>query len=64
MMGTNGSYARVPLILPPAETSFDGQRKVRDPKSEELTAPINIMYVDRRGKAALVVLRKARETIG
>lgn len=39
---------------------FDCRITVQNVSPEGLTAPVNIMYVDRRGEAALVVLRPSR----
>ena len=56
-VGTNGAV--VAGTYQPANhgRSFKCQITVQTTKPEGLTAPVNVMYVDRRGEAALVVLR-------
>lgn len=41
---------------------FDCQITVRT-EDHDLTSPVNIMYVDRRGKSALIVLRNSQDAI-
>jgi hypothetical protein len=50
-----GTYRALP------HGSFECQITVQTMKPEGLTAPVNVMYVDRRGEAALVVLRPTLE---
>jgi hypothetical protein len=60
-VGTNGAV--VAGTYQPANHggSFQCQITVQTTKPEGLTAPVNVMYVDRRGEAALVVLRPSPE---
>jgi hypothetical protein len=60
-VGINGSVVAGTYTAAPNGRSFECQITVRTVKPEGLTAPVNVMYVDRRGEAALVVLRPAQE---
>jgi hypothetical protein len=57
-VGTNGSVVAGTYRSSPNGRGFDCRITVEAAKPEGLTAPINIMYVDRKGEAALVVLRR------
>ena len=56
-VGTNGSVvAGTYRASAPGGVGFDCQITVRT-EGQNLTSPIDIMYVDRRGESALIVLR-------
>jgi len=59
-MGTNGSVVAGTFQFSPDGQGFDCQITVQTANPEGLTAPVNIMYVDCKGEAALVVLRPSR----
>jgi hypothetical protein len=56
-VGANGSVVAGTFRSSRSRENFDCRITVQPSALESLTAPINIMYVDRRGEAALVVLR-------
>ena len=56
-VGTNGAVVAGTYRASPHGRSFECQITVQTMKPEGLTAPVNVMYVDRRGEAALIVLR-------
>jgi hypothetical protein len=56
-VGTNGSVVAGTFRFSRSRDDFDCQITIQPSVVESLTAPINIMYVDRKGEAALVVLR-------
>ena len=60
-VGTNGSVFAGTYQISPDGGSFDFQITVESSKPEGLTAPVNIMYVDCNGEAALVVLRPSED---
>jgi hypothetical protein len=60
-VGTNGAVVAGTYRAAPQGGSFECQIAVRAMKQEGLTAPVNVMYVDRRGEAALIVLRPTKE---
>ena len=60
-VGTNGAVVAGTYRAAPHGRSFECQITVQTMKPEGLTAPVNVMYVDRRGKAALIVLRPTHE---
>ena len=60
-VGTNGSVFAGTFQWSPASVGLDCMVTVQPSAPEGLTAPVNIMYVDRNGKAALVVLRPVNE---
>jgi hypothetical protein len=59
-VGTNGAVVAGTHRAAPHGGSFECRITVRTMKQEGLTAPVNVTYVDRRGKAALIVLRPAQ----
>jgi hypothetical protein len=59
--GTNGSVVAVTYLAASHGHSIEYQITVQTVKPEGLTGPVNVMYVDRRGEAALVVLRPTEE---
>ena len=59
-VGTNGYVIAGTFQFSPDGQGFDCQITVQTSKPEGLTAPVNIMYVDCKGEAALVVLRQYR----
>jgi hypothetical protein len=56
-MGTDGSLVAGTFQLSPEGQGLDCRITVQGSKPAGMTAPVNIMYVDRKGEAALVVLR-------
>jgi hypothetical protein len=56
-MGTNGSVVAGTFRFSRRGDDFDCQITTQPYTMEDLTAPVNIMYVDRKGEAALVVVR-------
>jgi hypothetical protein len=56
-VGTNGSVIAGTFRFSQGGKDLDCQITVHPPH-HGLTAPVNIMYVDRRGETALVVLRR------
>jgi hypothetical protein len=58
-VGTNGAVLAGTYRAVAHGRSFECQITVQTMKPEGLTAPVNVMYVDRRGEAALIVLRPA-----
>lgn len=56
-VGTNGSVVAGTYRRPARGRGFDCQITVQT-RGQSLTSPVNIMYVDRRGESALVVLRQ------
>jgi len=63
-VGANGAVAAGTFQFSPDGQGFDCQITVQNSEAEGLTAPVNIMYVDRRGEAALVVLRPTQSEAG
>jgi hypothetical protein len=61
-VGANGSVVAGTYRASPQGRGCDCQITVQPLKPEGLTSPVNIMYVDRRGEAALVVLRQSQDT--
>ena len=59
-VGTNGSVVAGTFQFSPDNQALDCQITVQKSKPEGLTAPVNIMYVDRKGESALVVLRPSQ----
>jgi hypothetical protein len=59
-MGTDGSVVVGTYRLSP-DRELDCQITIPPPKEEGLSAPVNIMYVDHNGKAALVVVRRGQD---
>ena len=59
-VGTNGAVVAGTYRASPHGRSFECEITVQTMKPEGLTAPVNVMYVDRRGEAALIVLRPAQ----
>jgi hypothetical protein len=59
-VGTNGAVVAGTYRETDHGRSFECQITVQTMKPEGLTAPVNVMYVDRRGEAALVVLRHSQ----
>jgi hypothetical protein len=59
-VGTNGSVLAGTFRSSRSVDDFDCQITVQPSGVEGLTAPVNIMYVDRKGEAALVVLRPSQ----
>ena len=57
-VGTNGSVVAGTYRSSPNGRGFDCRITVQTSKPEGLTAPVNIMYVDRKGESAVVVLRR------
>jgi hypothetical protein len=55
-VGTNGSVVAGTFEPSPDGSGLDCQITVPTSKPEGLTGPINIMYVDRTGEAAIVIL--------
>ena len=60
-VGTNGSVVAGTFRLSRSCDDFDCRISVRPSAVEGLTAPVNIMYVDRKGEAALFVLRSLQD---
>ena len=58
-VGTNGAVAAGTFQLLPDSHELDCQITVEMSKPEGLTGPVNIMYVDRKGESALVVLKSS-----
>ena len=56
-VGSNGSICGGTFRFASAEQELDCAITVQSSSPEGLTAPVNIMYVDCKGEAALVVLR-------
>jgi len=56
-VGTNGAVVAGTYRAATHGRSFRCQITVQTTTQEGLTAPVNVMYVDRRGEAALAVLR-------
>lgn len=56
-VGANGAVFAGTFRLLPGSNELDCQITVETSNPEGLTGPINIMYVDRRGESALVILR-------
>jgi hypothetical protein len=56
-VGTNGAVVAGTYRVASRGRSFECQITVETKRPEGLTAPINVMYVDCRGEAAVVVLR-------
>jgi hypothetical protein len=63
-VGTNGSVVAGTFSSSLSGDDFDCQITIQPAAAEGLTAPVNIMYVDRKGEAALVVLRPSQGAIG
>jgi hypothetical protein len=59
-VGTNGAVVAGTHRAAHHGRLFECQITVQTMKPEGLTAPVNVMYVDRRGEAALVVLRPSQ----
>jgi hypothetical protein len=59
-VGTNGAVVAGTYRAAAHRRSFECQITMQTPEPEGLTAPVNVMYVDRRGKAALVVLKPSQ----
>jgi len=59
-VGTNGSVVAGTYRRASRGKGFDCRITAQNLSPEGLTAPVNIMYVDRRGEAALVVLRPSQ----
>lgn len=60
-VSANGSVVAGTYHTSPEDGTFDYQITAETMKQEGMTSPINIMYVDRRGEAALVVLRQSQD---
>jgi hypothetical protein len=60
-VGTNGAVVAGTYQPATHGRSLQCQITVQTTNPEGLTAPVNVMYVDRRGEAALVVLRPSQE---
>src|SRR5262245_8837637 len=60
-VGTNGAVVAGTYRPSPYGQGFECQITVQEMKQDGLTAPVNIMYVDRRGESALVVLRDSQK---
>jgi len=60
-VGVNGSVVAGSFHRLPGGHGLDCQITAQTMGPEGLKAPVNIMYVDRRGEAALVVLRPPQE---
>jgi hypothetical protein len=58
-VGTNGSVVAGTFNFSRNRDDFDCRITIQPSAVEGLTAPVNIMYVDRKGEAALFVLRPA-----
>jgi hypothetical protein len=56
-VGTNGAVVAGTFRLLPGSRELNCQITVEMSKPEGLTGPVSIMYVDRKGESALVVLR-------
>ena len=57
-VGTNGAAVTGTYRAVPGNAAFECQITAQTPDSDAMIAPVNIMYVDSKGKAALVVLRE------
>ena len=60
-VGTNGSLIAGTYRALSGGHGFDCLITVENYNPDGLTAPVNIMYVDREGEAALIVLRRLRD---
>ncbi|HEY3836524.1 MAG TPA: hypothetical protein VGL72_08130 [Bryobacteraceae bacterium] len=60
-VGTNGSVVGGTYRRKPDGDDLDCEITIPSTSAAGLTAPVNIMYVDRRGESAVVVLRKSPE---
>ena len=61
-VGTNGAIVAGTYTPSKNGQGFECQITVQALKQEGLTAPVNILYVDRRGESAVVVLRQSQNT--
>jgi hypothetical protein len=59
-VGTDGSVLAGTFRFARSGDGFDCRITVEPASAAGLTAPVNIMYVDRKGEAALVVLRSSQ----
>lgn len=57
-VGTNGAAVTGTYQFLPGDSRFECQITAETPDPEGMIAPVNIMYVDSKGKAALLVLRQ------
>jgi hypothetical protein len=60
-LGTNGSVFAGTFLPSPDGHGLDCQITIQPDSDEGLTAPVNIMYVDRKGEAAMFVLRPSAD---
>ena len=60
-VGTNGSILAGTFAFASTGPGFDCTITVDATAPDGLSSPVNIMYVDRRGEAALVVLQQLHE---
>lgn len=58
-VGTNGAVVAGTYKPSLHGHGFECRITVQATEQEGLTAPVNIMYVDRRGESALVILRQS-----
>jgi hypothetical protein len=59
-VGTNGAVVAGTFCAAAHGRLFDCRITMQTMEPEGLTAPVNVMYVDRRGEAALVVVRPSQ----
>ena len=57
-VGTNGAAVIGTYNFLPGNSGFECRITMQTPEPEGMIAPVNIMYVDSKGEAALVVLRQ------
>ena len=57
-VGVNGAAATGTYRFQSDNSGFECQITARTPGPEGMIAPVNIMYVDSKGEAALVVVRQ------
>jgi hypothetical protein len=58
-VGTNGTVVAGTFNFSRNRDDFDCRITIQPFSEEGLTAPVNIMYVDRKGESAIFVLRPA-----